>query len=102
MSEELDNKKPKATLIKHAKAETPQTPEPVADGEKRKAVVVVKKKAMVKKVVVAHKGEGQGEGSPAPQPAASTPQGTVAKPAVTGSSESRLTPEKIAELINGL
>jgi len=100
MSEELDNKKPKATLIKHAKPEAPQAPEPVSDGERKKTVVVVKKKAVVKKVVVAHKAEGQGESSPVqPRPAASSSpvQGSVAKTPTPGSSESRLTPEKIAE-----
>ena len=49
MSEELDNKKPKATLIKHAKPQDVPAPEPVSDGERKKTVVVVKKKALVKK-----------------------------------------------------
>ena len=106
MSEELDNKKPKATLIKHAKPETQPVPEPVSDGEKKKAVVVVKKKTVVKKVVVAHRLEGQAEVAPPspnqaqPRPAASSAStpGTVGpvKPTVA-STPSGLSAEKIAE-----
>jgi len=49
MSEDLDKKEPKATLIKHKKAEAPPKKE-AADSKKK--VVVVKKKVVVKK---AHK-----------------------------------------------
>ena len=48
MSEEVDNKQPKATLIKHKKSDSPGK----ADGGDKKKVVVVKKKVVVKK---AHK-----------------------------------------------
>jgi translation initiation factor IF-2 len=86
MSDELESKKPKATLIKHPKADVPAAPEP--DAEKKKAVVVVKKKAVVKKVVVAHRPEGGQAAQPAAKP--------EPKPApASGSSESRLTPEQL-------
>ncbi len=48
MSEEVDNKQPKATLIKHKKSDSPGK----SDGGDKKKVVVVKKKVVVKK---AHK-----------------------------------------------
>ena len=94
MSEELENKKPKATLIKHPKVEPPvQAPVEAGDAEKRKAVVVVKKKTVVKKKVVAHKDEtasvpsAQGESVPR----------AVAKPEA---GESKLSPDKIAEFMS--
>ena len=87
MSDELESKKPKATLIKHPKADcTRAVLEP--DGEKKKAVVVVKKKAVVKKVVVAHRPEGGRRHSRSPS--------SEPKPApASGSSETRLTPEQL-------
>ncbi len=98
MSDELENKKPKATLIKHEKPASTVAPVSASapDGEKRK-VVVVKKKAAVK-VVAVHRDETATAPSAPPAVSASKEPSSTSKPGDRlVSPESRLTAQKVAE-----
>ncbi|NNM55410.1 MAG: hypothetical protein HKM05_11920, partial [Spirochaetales bacterium] len=104
MSDELENKKPKATLIKHSKPEV--TPPVDLEAEKKKTVVVVKKKTVVKKKVVVHKEESAGSQAAAPSSPASgaansaKPEGSSRPAGKAEPVEGRLSAEKIAEFMS--